>query len=102
MSEGTCTVQKNIAYVFLLFREPGRKKGSFGKGVFHFLEILDNNLDSGSRKRGGLRGGAVMTETAMTAETAKTVKPPQLPHCPVFCRTSKRRRRCSPEPPKPS
>ena len=48
-----------------------------------------------------LRGVAVITETAITTETAKTVKPPRLPHCAVFCRTSKRRVRCSPEPPNP-
>ena len=32
----------------------------------------------------------------------KPSKPPRLPHCAVFCRTSKRRVRCSPEPPKPT
>ena len=51
-------------------------------------------------RKGGLslKGVAVMTETAMTAETAKTIKTATMPHCAVFCRTSKRRARCSPEP----
>ena len=48
-------------------------------------------------------GVAVMTETAMTSETAKTVN---YRHgcliASVFCRTSQRRGRCSLEPPKPS
>ena len=49
-----------------------------------------------------LRGVAVTTETATNAETAKTVKPSLSSLGTVFCRTSQRRARCSPEPPKPS
>ena len=57
-----------------------------------------NSQDHGERGL-SFRGVAVMTEAAMTAET---VKLPRLPHCAAVCRTSKRRARCSPEPPKPS
>ena len=50
-----------------------------------------------------LRGVAVMTETAITAKTAETVK---AAGCLIVlcykCRTSKGRVRCSPKPPKPS
>ena len=36
------------------------------------------------------------------AKPPKLSKPQRLPHCAVFCRTSKRRARCSPDLPKPS
>ena len=59
------------------------------------------NQDDG---KGGLslRGVAVTTKSATTAETAKPSKPSRLPLGTVFCRTSKRSARCFPEPPKPS
>ena len=92
--------------VFDVFADPIHLLEKVGIPTAIQVQFLDTQWIRITEKGGWvLRGVAVMTETAIMAwpsKPPKPSKPPRLPHCAVFCRTSKRRVRCSSEPPKPS